>query len=96
MARFDDTLNRKTREHGTKFDPSDLASAFVPYYNSGERIKVRAPWGDETTGTVGMTTGWRPAFLLMRTSRSIGSSYVLRETDTVIAVKRGRVYVEVK
>lgn len=96
MARFDDILNRKSREYGDKYDPSELASAFVPYFNSGERIKVHV-WGQDMTGTVGITTGWKPSFLLMRTSRSRGSSILLgKDTDRVLAVKRDRSYMEIR
>ena len=63
-----------------KFSDSDLAKQFVPYFESGQRIEVKFIWGDKIElkrGTVGVTTGWKPVFLLMKNSRSIGSSDIL-------------------
>ena len=91
MTRFSDYIARKEREHGTRWDTSGLDTRFVPYFNSGERIRVRT-WGEEITGTVGVTTGWRPAFLLMRRSNSIGSPVVLGPDDEILAVQRGGKY----
>lgn len=95
MSYFDDYLLRKRTEHGDKFDPSDLAPQFVPYLHEDQRIKVRTRWGEELTGTVGVTTGWRPAFLLMRRTSAYGSSTVLGKDDQIIAVKAGK-YVPVQ
>lgn len=87
----------KSREHGEKWDPSDLTPKFIPYFESGDRIRVRYRHGDYVmtrTGTVSVTTGWRPAFLLIRRVSDHGSSDVLSEQDEIIAVKRGRHYVD--
>lgn len=94
----------RVHEHGKKgamnlrpIDRSDLAPQFAGYYESGDRIKVRTtyPSGEtwERTGTVGKTTGWKPAYLLMPRVTSSGSSDVLSARDVVVAVKRGRDYV---
>jgi len=88
---YADLVLRGRSHYGDRFSESDLAPRFRRYYESGERVRVRFSYG-EATGTIGATTGWRPAFLLMRTARSIGSSYVLSERDTVVAVKHGRTY----
>lgn len=84
-------LARKEREHGARWDPSELADKFGPAFSSGERIRVEFPWGEVRTGTVGVTTGWRPVFLLMLSSRSRGSSYILddRVKFTSAKVTRG-------
>ena len=83
---------RKQREHGAKWDASQLDRSLVPYFESGARIKVRI-FDEVLTGTVGVTTGWRPAFLLMRTSRSMGSSDVLSPGSfELLAVQYGRKY----
>lgn len=80
----------KSREHGSKWDPSDLSMKFVKAFNTGERIRVKM-YGEVMTGTVGVTTGWKPVFLLMRRSNAIGSSYLLTHevsfTDEKIARK---------
>lgn len=75
--RWKEYLNKKRAELGDKFDPSELAEKWVPAYCTGERVRVRFPWGEVKTGTVGVTTGWRPVFLLILTSRSRGSSLIL-------------------
>lgn len=83
---YNELIERKRRKHGSKFDASDLADEFVRYFESGARIKVAFSDGSKLTGTVGITTGWRPSFLLMRTSRSIGSPYLLGHNDRVLEV----------
>ena len=45
---------------------------------------------------LGKTTGWKPSYLLMRTSRSISSPWLLSERDVPVAVKRGSRYVAVR
>jgi hypothetical protein len=92
-------LVRGRAKYGEKFNASNLAPQFKPYYRSGARIKVRTtfPSGQtwERTGIVGATTGWRPAFLLVHRSTNLGSSDVLSERDVVIAVQNGRNYMPV-
>jgi hypothetical protein len=73
---FEDYLKKKRAQYGT-FDDSALDRRFVAAYNDGQRIRVKFPWGDVKTGTVDVTTGWKPVFLLMRNSRSTGSSDIL-------------------
>lgn len=89
---YADLVRRGRQRHGDRFSESDLAPGFRRYYDSGERVRVRFDYGEELTGTIAATTGWRPAFLLMRTARSIGSIYTLSERDTVVAVRHGRTY----
>lgn len=100
MAAYDDAIARGKARHGDKWSDAELLPAFRRWYGTGERVKVRYTYRDgsteDTTGTIGMTTGWRPAFLLIRTSRSIGSSYVIGQNDKVVAVKRGSKYVSLE
>ena len=65
-------------------DYSDISKKFISYYESGDRIKVKFSYGEIKTGTVGMTTGWKPVFLLMLRSNSIGSSYTLSDKDIIL------------
>ncbi len=88
MSKFDDYIARKKREYGEKFDSSDLAKQFIPYFNSGERVRVQFGYGETLFGTIGVSTGWCPVFLLMNSVRSIGSSNTLRKEDAIIAVKK--------
>jgi hypothetical protein len=83
-----DWLAYKQREHGESFDAGDLPAKFVPYFENGQRIKVRLYMtGEVMTGTVGVTTGWRPAFLLMRRRSDRGSSHLLKSDTQIIAVQ---------
>lgn len=84
-------IERAKRQHGARFNADGLSRQFVPYFESGDRIKVET-CGETVTGTVGVTTGRAPCFLLMRTSRSIGSSITLSDRDRIVGVKRGRRY----
>jgi len=94
MRSYNEFINHKRREYGEEFDPSDLAEQFKPYFETGQRIKIN--FGHEVvTGTVGVTTGWKPAFLLMRRIDSIGSPYLLSESDKIEAVKVGNEYVNI-
>lgn len=93
MSKYTDYITRKRAEYGERFDPSDLDPRFIPYFNSGERVRVSTR-GLTLTGTVGVTTGWRPAFLLMRRRTDRGSSWVLGPNDQILAVKRGKRYQE--
>ena len=78
--------------HLRLIDRSGLAPQFAGYYESGERIRVRFSYGEEKTGTVSKTTGWKPSYLLMLRSDSVGSPWLLGKDDQVIAVKRGENY----
>jgi hypothetical protein len=70
--------------NGHKLDTTDLAPQFEPYYVSGQRIIVQKPYDEVLRGYVGKTTGWRPSYLLMATTRSIGSSELLNHNDQII------------
>lgn len=87
---LDNYLANKQNEYGSKFDASDLAPQFAPYYHDrSKRLVVQ--YGSETlSGWIGATTGWKPSFLLMRTSRSIGSPFVLSANDKILKVKTAR------
>lgn len=78
-------LRRLQRNHPAKWDTSDLAVKFIHFYNSGERIKVRTRSGDIEFGTVGVTTGWKPIWLLIHRSNHDGSSTTLTNEDTILA-----------
>lgn len=94
---IEDFLTRKTREHGEKFDASDLVPKFAPFFRTGQRIRVQDQRHPEMvrTGTIGVTTGWKPAFLLMHRSSDRGSSDVLGVNDVITHIQHGRTYVPV-
>lgn len=83
MKNFNDYLNRKKQEYGEKFDPSNLNKDFIQYYENQEKITVDFGY-EKKRGRIGITTGWKPCFLLMLTVRSIGSSYTIGKTDKII------------
>lgn len=76
------------RHQWPTFDASSLATQFIPYFATDERITVTRVYtnGESYTrrGHVGITTGWRPAFLLMPRSTSTGSSDVLGPDDRIV------------
>lgn len=76
------------------FDRSKLDPRFVKYYENGDRIKVTI-YGVVKTGTVGITTGWKPVFLLLRDRRSVGSSDILDAGVELVAEKLGGQYIPV-
>lgn len=91
MTKYEQYLQRNMMEYGLRFDATALDERFIVYFNTGQRIKVDA-LGIIATGTIGVTTGWKPCFLLMRTSRSSRSIYALSAADTIVAVKHGHKY----
>jgi len=96
MSEYERHMARRPKydgEHWTDTAELDAAGQFKPWFH-GPRIKVAGPWGTRF-GTVGMTTGWRPAFLLMHRSSDIGSSDLLGPDDHVVAVQRNGRYVPV-
>ncbi len=80
---YQEYLARKKAEYGSQFDPSDLDPRFVSYYENGKRIWV-SDFGHVTSGTVGVTTGWKPVFLLISSSRAMGSSTTLTKKTKIL------------
>jgi hypothetical protein len=99
-GKYQARLRRGECGWGAKWDPSELeatASRFAPHYHSGDRVKVRTTYESgyvhERTGTISTSTGWKPAWLLVFRSNSIGSHDVLGPNDEIVAVWDGRKYV---
>jgi len=68
-------------------DYSNISEQFIPYYKNKQRIKVQYTYGKEKevkSGTVGITTGWKPVFILMLRSNSTGSSYILTDKEQIL------------
>jgi len=87
MQSFNKYLENKRSEYGIEFDSSGLARQFVPYFESGQRIEVEAVYGktaDRRRGYVGVTTGWRPTFILLSRSNSISSGDTLNHNDKIM------------
>lgn len=94
MTRYEEYIAKRKHEFGSCFTEENLDQRFVPYFNSGEQVKIEACYG-MIYGRIGATTGWRPAFLLMHNSRAIGSSVILGSSHHIVAVKRGTKYVPI-
>lgn len=78
---------KKHCQYGDKFDESELAEKFKPYYATEKRIKVQFSYGEVKSGTIGVTSGWKPVFLLMLRKDSKGSSYTLSDKDMILTCK---------
>ena len=82
---FNNYVERARAQHGDRLDLSELPEKFRPYFR--ERIRVRAPWGGdrpEKNGVLGVTTGWRPIFILMLRTGAVGSSYTISEAHEFV------------
>ncbi len=90
MTKYEEYITRKRKDYGDRFSEASLAPQFVRYFNSGQRIEVVQRFADGTEyrrrGTVGVTTGWIPAFLLMHRSNQVGSSDVLTTRDEIVCI----------
>lgn len=85
---FENYKARKARQNadeGKVFDASDLAPQFVPYFEGGQRIEVET-CGEIKRGRVGVTTGWKPVFILVLRRSDRGSGWVLGKDDKVLRV----------
>lgn len=87
---WDAAVVRLQRRWGARLDLGSIAEQFIPFFH-GPRIRVDVG-GHEVTGRVGLTTGWKPALLLMRRADSIGSEWVLDFTNTLTGVQIGGRY----
>lgn len=72
------------REAYRPMDRSALDNRFDGPYMSGERIEVTYEWDETKRGYVGRTTGWKPVYILLSNTRSLGSSDILDHHVTQI------------
>ncbi len=85
----------RARHRDKDFKPPDVPAWVVRAYDQRQRVKVRFYGTEIKSGTIGMSTGWQPVALLILTSRSMGSSWIIDQRTELLGIKRGRVYVEV-
>ena len=85
------TVNGMQQCTGTNImrDYSNIATQFASYYGKDIRIKVgfcdkKGKVYEIKTGTVSMTTGWKPSFMLMLRKNSRGSSHLLSKEDKIL------------
>lgn len=81
---FESYTGRLLRQHGDKFDGSDLAPKFAEHF--GHRVEVKFSSGEVKRGWVSGTTGWRPSLMLMLRRHSRGSSWLLADKDALVRV----------
>ena len=86
MKNYKDYISKKYNEYGEQFDESCLAQKFIPYFESGERIEVKFSHGEVKRGRIGITTGWKPSFLLMLRRSDHGSSHLLTLNDKILSI----------
>ncbi len=84
VSKMEEFMNGRRKMYGDRFDPSDLSGQFVRAYNSQDRIEVVMADGEVRRGTVGVTTGWKPVFILMLRKDSVSSPYLLTDRDRII------------
>jgi len=77
MTKYEEYLARGRAKHGERFNPPAPTGEFVDAFNSGERVTVQFGYGETKRGTIGITSGWMPCFLLMLRRDSIGSTYTI-------------------
>lgn len=95
MNPFKEYLERKksVKEYGDEFDSSDLDRRFAGYYGTKTRLKIKVyshikDYSHIMYGTVGVSSGWKPVFILLASSRAQGSSAVLNSNCEILGVKR--------
>lgn len=84
MRTYNDYVALKVQTYGLLFDDSELAKKFIPYFESGQRIIIEHKLGGIERGYVGVTTGYRPSFLLIHRKSDYGSSTLLDNNDKII------------
>jgi hypothetical protein len=70
-------------EYPDRFQAPTDCDQLIPYLHSGKRVEVKTGYGEILRGFIGITSGWIPVFLLVRTKRSLGSIWTL-DKNTVI------------
>jgi hypothetical protein len=89
-------INRKRAEYGDRFSATSLADRFWPFVGErNTRITVERtyPSGEvyRRSGSVGVTTGWVPSFMLLSRVTSTGSSDLLDDRDRIVEVYQRRI-----
>jgi hypothetical protein len=84
-------LSDKFNKFGLLFNDCFLSQQFVPYFESGQRIIVQTRW-ETVRGYVGVTTGYKPSFLLLPRKDSISSPILLSDEDKIIGTVNKYLY----
>ncbi len=81
-------LDRKDAD--PRFKSDGLARKFVEHFRANHRIQVRDKTGAVFSGYVGITIGWRPAFILVYNRKAMGSGVLLTDSEEIVKVYSGR------
>lgn len=57
-------------------DNSNLDPRLDNYYENKQRVEIEFTYGNKAKGTIGKSTGWKPVYLLIKTSRSMGGEAI--------------------
>lgn len=83
-------INRRRVRYGDKFDAERVrANKWARYYGQHVRVRIH---GEVKVGRVSATTGWEPAFLLVREG-AMGSSDILDDNARVITGSEPRPFI---
>lgn len=85
-----ESLKRLEANWGSELDLSDIPAGLK---RCGVTTDTRVKLNTGEFGYIGITTGPKPALLLLRTRRVMGSSRVLTADDYVVALRGERGYV---
>lgn len=86
MTRFETYCQRQRMLYGERFQPP-TGQHLIDAYNRDRDYRVQVQLSDDRMawGYVSLSTGWQPTFLLMRSTRAIGSSTTLDHIDKIVA-----------
>lgn len=60
-------------------DFSRLDKRFEYAYDNNYRVEVTYKWGEKERGYIGLSTGWKPCWLLIKKSNSFGGTALLQD-----------------
>ncbi len=78
-----DFMDRERRQY-PNFDDCNLSQKFIEAFESQKRIRVKFECGTIKSGTVGVTAGCKPCFMLMLTFRDLSSLWLLNDKCEII------------
>ena len=89
MTNYESFINRAKSKHGEKFSDENLNSKFISAFNNGDTYRVKVDFGYDKPvwGYIGITTGWKPCFLLMRRRGQHGSSETINNDSKILDYK---------
>lgn len=85
-------MRRAWEAKGIKFTEPEETTYFGRWMmpDRSYRVEVKSQYGERTRGYITLSTGWSPSFMLLLTTRSVSSSYLLNDKDEIVAVWRRR------